>query len=236
MYCPKCGKAVKDGYEFCMGCGAKIEGVSNDVAVTDAHEVEMTASNVSLTKKPLNKKLIGIAGIGLVIVLLAGLFVQQFISTAKYNEIYDDMVVLMYIESYEIVQLAVGRLKYAVEGDRMIAGELFDLLDQQKRVVASRDVLNEQIEVLRNAPIIFKKDFELFNEMYTAYMRRSDLDGSAWSAATGHDGIAEIMDRIVAERPQINKSEIDNATIRDLVPRATALLEKYGHPVESWRN
>lgn len=37
MFCPKCGKELKDGAKFCPNCGAKIQAAAPKVEVPVSH-------------------------------------------------------------------------------------------------------------------------------------------------------------------------------------------------------
>lgn len=59
MFCPKCGKAVKDGYEFCMGCGTKID--RSDFKLTEEVAYPVTSSataSVAMLKNCLTRRLL----------------------------------------------------------------------------------------------------------------------------------------------------------------------------------
>jgi hypothetical protein len=66
MYCSKCGKETKDDHDFCMGCGLKAERVTDN-----SQKGEVVVSNVIVSKKLLNKKIIGIIGVAVIVAVIA---------------------------------------------------------------------------------------------------------------------------------------------------------------------
>lgn len=77
MFCPKCGKTVKDGYEFCMGCGTKIELA--DENVTDINGSVEINNDIPKSRKKIF--LFGTISIVVIALVVAGiLFVPKFFS------------------------------------------------------------------------------------------------------------------------------------------------------------
>jgi hypothetical protein len=64
MFCPNCGKEIKEGYEFCMGCGSKIER-------SDMEPTEPLFSGAHKASRKSKKTMIIIGTISLAIVTVA---------------------------------------------------------------------------------------------------------------------------------------------------------------------
>jgi hypothetical protein len=91
MFCSKCGKEIKGDHDFCKECGTKVE---RDEATQP--NVEPEPQSAPISKKPLNKKLLGIAGIALVGIVV-GVFLLVFNGGLGTEEqrIFDSLIISM---------------------------------------------------------------------------------------------------------------------------------------------
>uniref|UniRef100_UPI0040575052 zinc-ribbon domain-containing protein n=1 Tax=Acetatifactor sp. TaxID=1872090 RepID=UPI0040575052 len=78
MFCTKCGKELKDGMQFCTHCGAKVTETNVKGAYSTTNTISVMSGEIKTTDKVeagKNKKIAVIAGIGIMVVIVAVFFI-----------------------------------------------------------------------------------------------------------------------------------------------------------------
>jgi len=212
MFCSKCGKSIKESFEFCIGCGAKVERVTEDENNIETQEINFTEHSVTIPQKRIKRKHIIIASV-ILILAIVGLVVQQSIATKKYNEIYDDMTYLMFWGDTEMTFLISDLYLYKFSGDIEHA---MDSVSRNDEITKINDIVDEQVSIIKKSPVIFKKDLDIFLKLYKSYKECTDLEKDSSSILDSGKEFLNIYNEIKEKRPSEGK-----------LPKQEDLLKKY---------